>query len=96
MVASLQIRERWLGRNTPDSTTVGREDDGFRQWCLGSGTSLNDPDPTSVENILELSFSDESNDLLTKIGPTTHATAFKNTGLKGTRRKSCENYQRLN
>ena len=63
---------------------------------LGSDASLNDPDPTSVENILESSFSDESNDLLTKIGPTTHATASKNTGLKGTRRKSCKNYQRLN
>ena len=88
---TFQIRERWLGRNTPDSTTVGREDSG-----LCSGTSLNDPDPTSVENILELSFSDESNDVSTKIGPTTHATAFKNTGLKGTRRKSCENYKRLN
>ena len=63
---------------------------------LGSGASLNDPSPTSVESILELSFSDESNDVSTKIGPTTHATAFKNTGLKGTRRKSCENYKRLN
>ena len=35
---TFQIRERWLGRNTPDSTTVGRQDggDGVQalHWCF--------------------------------------------------------------